>query len=127
VIETSPQSQDPPPREPPAPESRVGRDEPVDVAVVESAPGRYAVRGALTFGTARRALAAGLRAFVSAPGPLEVDLSAVSASDSAGLAVLIEWLAWARREGREIRLANIPEALCAIARICEIEDLLRRR
>ncbi len=96
-----------------------------DVAVVESAPDRYAVRGALTFGTARRALDVGLQAFASARGPCQVDLSAVSASDSAGLAVLIEWLAWGRRSGHELRLAHVPDALCAIARICEIEDLLR--
>jgi phospholipid transport system transporter-binding protein len=106
-------------------QSLAGTEKSSDVSVVESAPDRYAVHGALTFGTARRALDVGLHAFASARGPFEVDLSGVSASDSAGLAVLIEWLAWARRNGREIRLANVPEALCAIARICEVEELLR--
>jgi phospholipid transport system transporter-binding protein len=106
-------------------ESSVARGRPSEVAVVESAPDRYAVRGALTFGTARRALTLGLHAFASAHGPFEVDLSGVSASDSAGLAVLIEWLAWGRRNQRQIRFASVPDALCAIARICEIEELLR--
>jgi phospholipid transport system transporter-binding protein len=106
-------------------QSLAGTEKSSDVAVVESAPGRYAVRGALTFGTARRALDVGLHTFASASGPFVVDLSGVAASDSAGLAVLIEWLAWARRNRREIRLANVPEALCAIARICEVEELLR--
>ena len=108
-------------------QSLAGTEKPSDVAVVASGPDRYAVRGALTFGTARRALDLGLQAFASARGACEVDLSGVAASDSAGLAVLIEWLAWARRSGRELRLANVPGALCAIARICEIEDLLRAR
>jgi phospholipid transport system transporter-binding protein len=95
-----------------------------DVAIVESARDQYAVRGALTFGTARRALDAGLRAFSAAPGPIQLDLSGVGASDSAGLAVLIEWLAWGRRNGRELHFSNVPQALQAIARICEIEELI---
>ncbi len=98
------------------------------VAVVESAPNRYRVRGELTFPTARRALDAGLRALASASGTsLEMDCAEVGASDSAGLAVLIEWLAWARRNGRELSFSNVPETLCAIARICEIEGLLLGR
>jgi phospholipid transport system transporter-binding protein len=92
--------------------------------VIESAPNRYAVRGTLTFGTARRALEAGLKSFSAAGGAIEVDLSAVGNSDSAGLAVLIEWLAWGRRNGREMRFSNVPQALAAVARICELEELL---
>ena len=95
--------------------------------MVESAPDRYAVRGALTFGTARGAVAAGLRAFSGARGPIQLDLSGVNVSDSAGLAVLIEWLGWGRRGGRELRFSNLPQALAAIARICDIEELLPRR
>jgi phospholipid transport system transporter-binding protein len=94
------------------------------VAVVAADSNRYEVRGALTFATARRALAGGLAAFASGNGPIEVDLRGVAAADSAGLAVLIEWLAWARRSGREIRVSNVPDALRAIARICEIDELL---
>jgi phospholipid transport system transporter-binding protein len=81
------------------------------------------VRGALTFGTARRAVDAGLRAFSAARGPIELDLSGIGASDSAGLAVLIEWLAWGRRSGREVHFSSVPQALRAIASICELEDL----
>ncbi len=98
------------------------------VAVVESAPDRYGVRGALTFATVRRALDMGLSALATARGAsIEVDCAGVGASDSAGLAVLIEWLAWARRSGRTLRFSNLPEALRAIARICEIEGLLLGR
>ncbi|HTX25123.1 MAG TPA: STAS domain-containing protein [Steroidobacteraceae bacterium] len=95
------------------------------ITVVQSAPNRYEVRGALAFGTARRALGAGLKAFAGASGPIEVDLSGVGTADSAGLAVLIEWLAWAHRNGREVRFSNVPQMLDAIARICELEGLLQ--
>jgi len=95
------------------------------LTVVESAPDRYAVRGKLTFATAGRALAAGTSALATSRGTaIEADLGGVEASDSAGLAVLIEWRAWARRNGRALRFANVPESLRAFARISELEALL---
>ena len=95
------------------------------LTVVQSAPDRYAVRGPLVFATARRALAAGISALATSRGtPIEVDLSGVEASDSAGLAVLIEWLAWARRSGRSLHFAGVPDSLHTIARISELEGLL---
>src|SRR3974390_2928220 len=98
------------------------------VAIARTAPKQYAVSGDLTFATARSALASGIETFTSSsPGPLDVDFSGVDASDSAGLAVLIEWLAWGRRSGRGVRYSRVPEAICAIARISEVDGLLLRR
>ncbi len=96
--------------------------------VARTATNHFAVSGALTFATARSVLASGIEAFTSSSaGPLDVDFSGVNASDSAGLAVLIEWLAWARRNGRELNYSAVPEAICAIARISEVDALLLRR
>jgi phospholipid transport system transporter-binding protein len=96
-----------------------------ELTVVESAPNRYAARGALTFATAQRALARGIAALAASRGTaIEVDLNGVDASDSAGLAVLIEWRAWARRNGRALRFGSVPETLRTIARISELEELL---
>ena len=101
---------------------------PSQARIASTGPNKYAVSGPLTFATARGALASGIAAFSSASGsPIEVDFAAVGAADSAGLAVLLEWLAWARRSGRELRYSHVPEAICAIARICEVESLLLRR
>ena len=98
------------------------------VAIENVGPNKFAVSGALTFATARSALARGIAAFSSASGgPIEVDCAAVGASDSAGLAVLLEWLAWARRNGRELRYSRVPEAIGAIARISEVDGLLLGR
>jgi phospholipid transport system transporter-binding protein len=95
------------------------------ISVVESAPDRYQALGALTFATAARALAAGLAALAHTQGrSIEVDLAGVEAADSAGLAVLIEWAAWARRNGRSLRFTRVPDALRTIARISEIDELL---
>lgn len=88
-------------------------------------PGRYAVGGAMTFATAAALHAAGLATLGGSSEPrLELDCSAVSAADSAGLAVLVDWLAWARGAGRTLQLRNLPEKLVDIARISELDELL---
>jgi phospholipid transport system transporter-binding protein len=53
-----------------------------------------------------------------------VDLGGVGESDSAGLALLIEWLRMAKQSGKEIHFANVPEQIEALARISEVEDLI---
>jgi phospholipid transport system transporter-binding protein len=57
---------------------------------------------------------------------LEIDLSEVTASDSAGLALLLEWVTWANHSVREIRFTGMPEKILAIARTTEVEPLLTR-
>ena len=57
---------------------------------------------------------------------LEIDLSEVTDSDSAGLALLLEWVTWANHSVREIRFTGVPEKVLAIARTTEVEPLLAR-
>jgi phospholipid transport system transporter-binding protein len=93
----------------------------------EAAPGRFELRGALTFTTARRAREEGLQALrASGAREIEMDCSGIVASDSAGLTVLLDWLAHAKREGRSLRFTNLPAELLAIARISEVDELLQR-
>jgi ABC-type transporter Mla MlaB component len=95
--------------------------------IVSVAADRLAIRGALTFETARRASDAGLRAInASAARRLEIDCVAVTAADSAGLAVFLVWLARARRDGRELRFANLPASIRALARISELDPVIDR-
>ena len=90
---------------------------------VEEVPGRFVLSGAFGYATARRILEEGSAAFESHESVV-VDLSGVTQADSAGLAVLLEWVTWAHREGREIRFQQMPKAIRAIARISEVEGLL---
>ncbi|MEP7247862.1 MAG: STAS domain-containing protein, partial [Gammaproteobacteria bacterium] len=85
------------------------------VEVVAASPGRLAVNGALTFATARRAHEAGLdiiRANDSRE-PLQIDCAGVTDSDSAGLAVLVDWIANAKKQGRTLTFANLPAGIRA--------------
>jgi ABC-type transporter Mla MlaB component len=86
---------------------------------------RLAIRGALTFDTARLASAAGERALsASTARRIEIDFTGVTAADSAGLAVCIVWLARAGRDGRELRFVNLPASIRSLARISDIESLV---
>jgi phospholipid transport system transporter-binding protein len=85
---------------------------------------RLGASGPLTFATARAARHAGLEALRSGAQPLQIDCAGVTASDSAGLAVLLDWLAAARLAGRKLRLTALPEGLMALGRISEVEQLL---
>jgi len=86
---------------------------------------RFAVRGDMTFATAAALHAAGLAALRgSTASTLELDCSGVTAADSAGLAVLVDWLSWARGAGRQLRLRAVPSKLVDIARISELDELI---
>jgi phospholipid transport system transporter-binding protein len=86
--------------------------------------GHFAVVGELGFDTVRGLLASGRSQFVVADAEFEVDLSGVSQSDSAGLALLIEWLKQASQSGKTVRFTRVPEQLRALAQISEIESFL---
>lgn len=95
--------------------------------IVTTAPGRFAARGALTFANARSACGEGLHALrTSSARDLEIDCAAVEHSDSAGLAVLLDWMAVMKREGRPLRFAHLPPGLLAVARISGVEAMLQK-
>jgi len=101
------------------------RTAPPQLSIV--AAGQLAVHGALTFATAHHALALGAHLGDAADTKsLEIDCSGITASDSAGLAVLLEWLGAAKRTGRTLRYTHMPQELTALARISEVEELLTR-
>jgi ABC-type transporter Mla MlaB component len=50
----------------------------------------------------------------------------VRVADSAGLAVLIVWLEWARANARELTFSGMPAGIRALARISEVEAVLER-
>ena len=89
--------------------------------------GRLLAEGPLTFASARRARELGLEAIAaSGGGALLIDCQGIAASDSAGLAVLLDWLAAARAQGRSLRLVHLPQGLAALGRISEVSELLER-
>lgn len=96
-----------------------------DTLAIETSPGRVALVGALTFASveasgddASRVLSA------QQQGRVDVDLQRVERADSAGLALLVGWIAAARAAQVTLAFHAVPARLRAIARICEVEALL---
>jgi phospholipid transport system transporter-binding protein len=95
------------------------------ISISESSAGRVVVTGELTFGTAREARKIGILVLESSRADrIVVECYAVTRADSAGLAVLLDWLAWGRRRSKPLSLQNLPASLIAIARISEVDGFL---
>jgi phospholipid transport system transporter-binding protein len=92
------------------------------------AGGALSARGPLTFATARVARLAGIAVLAGAPAQpaLVMDLAGIDGADSAGLAVLIDWLAAAKASGHALRYVGLPQGFAALAHISEVAGLLER-
>jgi phospholipid transport system transporter-binding protein len=88
--------------------------------------GGLLAQGPLTFATARAARLLGLTALKDSPQVQQIDCAGVSACDSAGLAVLLDWLAAARLAGRSLKFTGLPADLMALGRISDLDPLLAR-
>ena len=85
--------------------------------------GRYRLSGIAGFGNGRALLEQGSGAFRGQTA-VEVNLSGVTSTDSAGLAVLLTWVERARANGQTLRFDALPAQLLAIARVCGVESML---
>lgn len=92
-------------------------------AISRNADGSYGVVGALTFDAVTPLVDEGAR-LLEGETTVCVDLLRVSRTDSAGLALLIEWMRQAARCGTVVRFRNIPEQLLAIATASRMAYLL---
>ncbi len=84
---------------------------------------RAAVTGLLEFATVGPLLQQGSEAIAAGKAAF-IDLKGVTGSDSAGLALLLEWLSVARARKKTLRYENMPVQLQQLARLSEVEELL---
>ena len=85
--------------------------------------GRFRVEGRLGFDTVTGALDASRKLFADYHS-IELDLSGITAADSAGVALLIEWVGRARQSKCLLHFRHVPEQVMAIARISDVENML---
>lgn len=93
------------------------------VQLSSPAPGVLAMSGALVFATAARALADARRAVLRGDVST-LDLAGVTASDSAGLAVLLALRRASLASGSTLTITALPATLRALAQLGEVEALL---
>jgi phospholipid transport system transporter-binding protein len=82
-----------------------------------------AIEGELDFESVTPLLAETRRQFAGKER-LEIDMQGVRRADSAGLALLVGWLALARRHGVSLRFHSPPDALMRLAEVTNVAELL---
>jgi len=88
-----------------------------------NARGDLVICGELGFATASSLLEQGAK-FMSGQGELILDLGDVTGTDSAGLALMLEWLDSCNAKGKRLFFRNVPESLLEIARVSNLAGLL---
>jgi len=83
----------------------------------------FQVAGELTFATVNALLEQTPGLFES-HDKLNIDLTNVTRSDSAGLALLIDWVRLAKNTNKEIMFYNIPAQMLAISNASGVDELL---
>lgn len=94
---------------------------------LESSDGGFAVSGELVFDTVPGLLADSLSLLDAGGGAVAFDLKGVTRADSAGLALLVEWLRRARGRGKAVSFINVPPQMLAIAKVSGVDALLGLR
>jgi len=85
--------------------------------------GGIMIEGAMTFSTANQLLADS-RAYFASQSELLIDLTKVAQADSAGVALLVEWLRIAKCQQVALHFRNIPTQMWAIIEVSGLEERL---
>ena len=91
--------------------------------IVPQGHGRFGVEGVLDFDTVAPLGLESRRQF-EGKERLEVDLQGVRRSNSAGLALLLEWLELAQRSGISLSFRNLPDSLARLAKLANLTGIL---
>jgi phospholipid transport system transporter-binding protein len=91
--------------------------------LTEPAPGHFLLSGELSFDSVGKALKLTAKMFL-VPAKVTIDLGGIERADSAGLALMIEWMRRAREGGASLKFANIPEQLLAMARVAGVDQII---
>lgn len=85
----------------------------------------FSVSGDMTFNTTHQLLLQSKNLFKKAK-ELHLNLTGVNRADSAGLALLLEWISQIEQQGGKVWVEGLPESLQTIAKLCQIETTLEK-
>jgi phospholipid transport system transporter-binding protein len=88
--------------------------------LTEQSPGYYTLEGSLTFASIDKYTPQSFR-FLKGMDSMAIDLSEVTASDSAGLALMIDWIKRSRLSRVKLRFVNVPPQLLALASLSGLD------
>jgi phospholipid transport system transporter-binding protein len=80
----------------------------------------YFVEGNMTFSTLNKKTIKSFD-FLNTTKDIHIDLEKVAAADSAGLALMIEWLKHSKLYNTKLRFKNIPQQLLTLAKLSDLD------
>jgi phospholipid transport system transporter-binding protein len=92
--------------------------------LTQTGPSSWSFEGELTFATVAGMLTAGPK--VDPTKSAVVDFSGLTRGDSAGLSLLVEWLAVTQASGGLLRYTGLPENFARLARVSGLDFLNSR-
>ena len=84
--------------------------------IIAQGDGHFMINGDLTFATIDQQAIKSV-AFLTTAKHVTIDLSRVVSTDSAGLALMIEWIKYTRQHRTQIIFKNIPDQLLNLAKL----------
>ncbi len=90
------------------------------LTVIQQGLGDFVVKGDLTFTTIDTKTLKSFD-FSGITKQITIDLTGVASTDSAGLALMIEWIKYARHHRVHIAFKNIPEQLLNLAKLSSLD------
>jgi phospholipid transport system transporter-binding protein len=90
------------------------------LSIIDQGSGLFIVDGDLTFASIDKKTVKSFE-FLKTAKQVTIDLERVSSTDSAGLALMIEWIKVARQHDGQLSFKNIPEQLRNLAKLSGFE------
>lgn len=84
--------------------------------IIKQSNGHFVIDGDLTFATIDKQTLKSF-SFLKTAKEITIDLGRVSCTDSAGLALMIEWIKYSRHNRTQLSFKNIPEQLLNLAKL----------
>lgn len=91
------------------------------LTLVEQSPGYFTVEGNLTFASIDQQSLKSFK-FLKGIDRICIDLAKVGTTDSAGLALMIEWIKHSRMIRAQLWFKNVPEQLQALAKLSGLDS-----
>ena len=95
----------------------------MNIRLEQLGDGGFRLKGELDFTTVPAVWRASLQVFAPEQD-IRIDLKNIKRSDSAGLALLIEWQREAKKAGKSLSYLNMPAQMLAIARASSLDQIL---
>ena len=96
----------------------------VQAVLISQSDGSYLLEGDITLDTVTQLVKEGRASIKAFSGnQWQVDLSGVKSFSSAGVALLLDWLRYAQKKGKQMTIINPPASLRGITQVCGLDTI----